>query len=277
MVGRIDVNHVFPVQPAGIGPRIRLTTSMSFYVATNGSDSNNGLTSGAPWLTFAHAMAVITGQYDFGGQAVTLQAVAAHAAFTTPLVINPWSGAGALIFDGASGSITATAANAITINSPIPGRFTCQNVTLSCASTGDLLNVTGSNGSVLIGSGVTFGSSTSTTRHISAIDGGYIQAVAPYTISGGGVCHWFTRMGGRISVEGLPITLSGTPNFNNAFALALYESVMLVEGCAFSGSATGTRFNVAQNSLIYTGGAGPNYLPGNAAGIISSSSGGQYQ
>jgi hypothetical protein len=42
----------------------------------------------------------------------------------------------------------------------------------------------------------------------------------------------------------------------------------------FSGNATGARYSALLNGVLYTGGGGANYFPGNAAG--STGSGGQY-
>src|SRR5437868_13802362 len=67
--------------------RRKTNAPTTFYVATNGNDANDGLTLATPWLTFAHAMAVIGGQIDFSGQPNVLQLVAGHAAFTTTLNI----------------------------------------------------------------------------------------------------------------------------------------------------------------------------------------------
>lgn len=38
------------------------TCVTNYYIATNGSDSNNGTSAGAPWLTVGHAVAVLVGQ-----------------------------------------------------------------------------------------------------------------------------------------------------------------------------------------------------------------------
>ena len=69
------------------------------------------------------------------------------------------------------------------------------------------------------------------------------------------------------------ITLTGTPAFNQ-FAYASRVGVMQVWQSTFSGSATGSRYNVDTNSVIFTNVGVASFLPGNTAG--TSSTGGQY-
>jgi hypothetical protein len=105
-----------------------------FYVATNGADvpaSAGGGTAAAPWLTPAYAAAQIAGGVFFAGQAVLLQAVTGHAAFTSGLILTPWSGGGTFTFDGGGGSIiTTNGASAIIVSGILPGLTTIQNGTL---------------------------------------------------------------------------------------------------------------------------------------------------
>ena len=44
----------------------------------------------------------------------------------------------------------------------------------------------------------------------------------------------------------------------------------------FVGSATGARYSVDTGSVIFTGGGGANYFPGNAAGSGGTTSGGGF-
>lgn len=117
---------------------------------------------------------------------------------------------------------------------------------------------------------------------ITATDCGKIQIIGNYTISGSSEAHWIVSDMGDISVEGIgggttgpTITLTGTPNFSSAFAVAQYPSVITMNKApTFSGSATGARYEVFGNGLIQCESLGTSFFPGNSAG--STSTGGQY-
>ncbi len=81
--------------------------------------------------------------------------------------------------------------------------------------------------------------------------------------------------GGKVIHQpGQTVTLAGTPAFSLAYAFASDTSLISVSSVTFSGSATGTRYNVSANGVIDTAGGGATYLPGNSAGVAAT--GGQY-
>lgn len=254
--------------------RYLLPSATTFYIATNGNDSNDGLSTGTPWLTFAHAMAVLTGQIDFGGQAVTLQAVTGHASFTTGLSVSPWVGGGSLVFDGASGSIAETGNPAILISGgSLPGSFKYQNVTLSSTNNYGLEILSPCN--VFQGSGVSLGSCGLT--QIAALVGAVLwEALANYDITGGAVFHIQTGNAGvAFYPSAITVTLHSTPAFSGAFVQATQIGVASLGGASFGGSgATGPRFSAVLNGVINTGNAGLNYFPGSSAGVTDT--GGRY-
>lgn len=97
-----------------------------------------------------------------------------------------------------------------------------------------------------------------------------------YTISGapGAGAHWAVTAPSQIFASSLTITLTGTPNFSGAFALAQAGGTIWVPSVTFSGSATGSRYSASENGVIHVSGGGATYLPGNAAGTATT--GGQY-
>jgi hypothetical protein len=113
-----------------------------------------------------------------------------------------------------------------------------------------------------------------TANHIIVTTSALVNADGNYTISGNAARHWESRSGGNVSVQSKTITLSGTPAFSTAFAVATIQGTMIVQGNTFSGSATGKRYDSQSNSVIYTNGGGATYLPGNSAG--STATGGLY-
>lgn len=77
-----------------------------------------------------------------------------------------------------------------------------------------------------------------------------------------------------IRVQSKTITLTGTPGFaSGGFAWATTGSSMFINNNTFSGSATGVRYLVEQNSVLLAGGVST-YLPGDTAGVVQT--GGQY-
>ena len=96
-----------------------------------------------------------------------------------------------------------------------------------------------------------------------------------YNISAGAVTHIFCSSSGSLAIEGCTITTTGTIAFSGAFVTSSFVGVVFIDGNNFSGaSATGSRYSITANGIVYTAGAAATYLPGNAAG--STGSGGQY-
>ena len=254
---------IFVALLAALGlTRTLLTTATTFYVATNGSDSNNGLTSGAPWLTFAHAMSVLTGQYDFGGQNVTLQANAGHANFTAQLAITPWVGGGTLTYDGGGGQISTTSADAISVNGD-GIIFTYRNVKLITTTSGSCLNAI--NGCfVHQGIGVNLGASAGDHLLVQAF--ATLNIDASYTISGNFSAHVHANGQGGISTGTVNpiVTLTGTPA-GTYFAYGSFIGFVFFTG-SFSGASTITFKGFSfLNSAISDGGQGGVTWPGTNA------------
>jgi hypothetical protein len=110
---------------------------------------------------------------------------------------------------------------------------------------------------------------TTVTRHISLDFNSRLQVTGNYSISGNAALHIYLGNSSVMLLQSRTITLSGTPAFAGAFCQVLYCSQLIINANTFSGSATGTRYSVALNSIIETGGAGATYLPGNAAGATA--------
>ena len=70
------------------------------------------------------------------------------------------------------------------------------------------------------------------------------------------------------------MTLTGTPNFTSAYARADHGGVIMhAGGPAFSGAATGKRYQAGGNGVIVTS-QPTTYFPGDVAGTTAT--GGQY-
>lgn len=112
---------------------------------------------------------------------------------------------------------------------------------------------------------------TCATSHIQASsNGAFIKAVSNYAITGGASAHISARDLGRVEVESVTTTLTGTPAFVNAYAVVDRGGSYLCRSMTFTGSVTGKRFLVASSGIIFSNTNNLSYLPGNAAGTWES-------
>lgn len=251
-----------------------LSADRTYYVRTDGSDSNTGLvdSSGGAFLTIQKAIDVV-GALDISIYTVTIQ-VRSGTYTGGVLISGPWVGTGVVHLLGDTTTptncvISTTSANAITVTGG--GRLRLGGFKIQTTTTGygvQALN----NANITITGAMNYGAIAH--YQIDAQYGGIIVISANYTISGGGLYHWSATATGLISAVVITITLSGTPAFSQQFARSSRAGVLEVHLNTFSGSATGTRYLADTNGVIFTNGAGATYLPGNAGGSVAS--GGQY-
>ncbi len=108
--------------------------------------------------------------------------------------------------------------------------------------------------------------------------GAFIDITGSYTISGAAARHLIATGAGAIikAQASATITLSGTPAFATAFAVAeeLGEVRFNSGAVSFSGSAKGARYSSTLNGLVSSNGGGASYFPGSSAG--STATGGLY-
>jgi len=258
------------------GGREVLAANRTYYVRTDGSDSNDGLanTAGGAFLTIQKAVDVIVGMLDLGGFSVTIQlgdgTYAAGGSFSAP-----WSDGGKVTIQGNSGTpanviVGVTGSSCLHNTGVLPGVLTIKDMELRVASSG--IGIRNEGIGTINYSNIRFGACA--TAHVySNIKSAKVVATGNYAIVGNSPYHLLC-LRGEIDISGRTVTLTGTPAFSAAFAAAFRLGYVGAEANTFSGSATGPRYNVNTNALIYTGGAGATYFPGDSAG--ASASGGQY-
>lgn len=254
-----------------------LTAARTYYVRTDGNDSNDGLanSSGGAFLTIQKAIDTVA-SLDMGIQQVTIQVAAGTYA---PIALKSYVGSvfPRIIGDTATPSnvtISATAGSTNALIATDAGSWEIAGIKFQASGTsGSGIRVEGRS-HIQISGYCEFG--TCAGRHIFAYKGSVIIA-ANIRISGGATAFAEAGYpGGIISyTSGYTCTLVGTPAFSNAFALGSMLAVVVINGITFSGAATGPRYLAVTNGIIQTFGTGATYLPGNSAGTTAT--GGLYQ
>lgn len=257
-----------------------LAANRTYYVATTGSDSNDGLTVGTPFLTIQKAVDTVAG-LDLGIFDATISM--ADGAYSGPVTLKTIVGAGRCIIKG---------------NETTPANVT---VTTTTAVTGAFGFAPGSQGgyrlsgmkfiaNVSNGFGI-FRFNTACTVELGALEfgicrrapifnstPGLINIVGPLTLSGncasfiegelGSVTNWN-------SGSAPDLIIVGTVAFSTAFVLATTGAAVVFLNFTSSGSATGPRALTRQGGFISTGAFDPNFLlPGNSNVIVEGWTGG---
>lgn len=249
-----------------------LTAPVTYYVRTDGSDANTGLTNtaGGAFLTVQHAVDVVAA-LNIGIYDVTIQ-IADGTYVTNQVILKNPVGSGMVYISGNAGN----PANVVIdggFNKSSPGiAFQIQHLKLikSSSSTNTAISCSGG-GKILFGN-VNFGSGY--TYHIGPSLNGFIIAVSNYAISGAASwSHYNIGSGGLFYAESIAITITNSPAFT-VFVSLQDLSVATIKTTTYSGSITGIRYYVSANSVLQTTSANVNYFPGTTPGWTES--GGQY-
>lgn len=248
--------------------RERLTAARTYYVRTDGSDSNTGLanTAGGAFLTI-QAACDAAAAIDAGNQQVTVQL--GDGTYTAGAIPKPMRGALPLVIAGNSttpANVYVNLTGAICFQVDKPASYV-RVIDMKLASTTVCLRAYPAG--MLEYGNVVFGAAS--VRHIDSIAQGYVSASGNYSIVGAAPIHAFAQSGGHIRIVSRTVTLTGTPAFATAFASSAAGATMDISANTFSGSATGPRYACSLNGVISTAGA---TLPGDAAGTTAT--GGQY-
>ncbi len=255
--------------------REKLTAARTYYVRTDGSNSNTGLanTAGGAFLTIQKAIDVVSATLDLGGQAVTVQV--ADGTYTGATAMKTLVGGGGITLQGnattpANVVVSTTSANCFT--NAIPGMtLSVKDMKLTTTTSGSCLAA--SSGGSITYSGVDFGACAG--FHVASQSGARVSVLGNYTISGGAQGHFMVNGYGYVTCSSRTITISNTPAFSAAFMYMNTPGGAEHYSCTFAGTgATGKRYDLSLNSACFVNGGGANYFPGNAAGTTST--GAQY-
>ncbi|MBS0237614.1 MAG: DUF2793 domain-containing protein [Proteobacteria bacterium] len=251
--------------PSG-GAREVLAANRTYYVRTDGSDSNTGLanTTGGAFKTIQKAVNVALA-LDCATYAVVIQV--ADGTYNETVVMGSPMLNGTLRILGNTATPTNVMVNGVTDCFQVTNNatLTVQGFGLVAAA-GRYALYSNASGAMFFDR-VDFGATTG--HHVMVSGIGLIQGASgqTYTISGGATRHLSCTRGGAIYIGNMTVTITGTPALLFAYTDRL--SQIDVASNTFIGSATGNRYSVTQNGLINTNGGGASYLPGSGSGTIS--------
>lgn len=251
-----------------------LTAARTYYVRTDGSDSNTGLanTSGGAFLTLQKAYNTAL-TLDCNGYDITIKI--ADGTYTGALSITKPLVGGNLNINGNASTpdnvvISTTSADAITIAAPM--RVHIASLKLQTTTAGSGLNISGG-GAYVYGTALSYGACV--RAHVAISLGGVFNPLTSEKWSGGGQAHYLLETGGKIQGNTVAATISTTITFSVATVYTATGSVVNFFAFTFSGSAvTATRYTAVTNAVQNTYGGGASYWPGDVAG--STGTGGQY-
>lgn len=246
--------------------REKLTASRTYYVRTDGSDSNTGLanTAGGAFKTIQAAVDTVSKKIDLNGQSVIIQV--ADGTYTAGAFISgPWVGSGAVYIFGN----TATPENCI-INATSADVFYADKG--AAVDVRGFTGTTTTSGSVIkayLGAYISFQSivfGSCAASHVDCGTSATVIASGNYSITGGAVSHLHCGAPGAIVHNpGITVTLTGTPAFSAYFVGAAEGSVTCMS-TTWTGAATGQKFLAHKGGVIDVGNGNASTLPGNVSG-----------
>ena len=258
--------------------REKLTANRTYYVRTDGSDSNNGLanTSGGAFLTIQKAIDVASA-LDNGGFNITIQL--GNGTYSAGAALKSFVGSGRIVIQGNSttpaNALVSVASGVVFAGVSVIGVYEINYMKLTSAAAGNLVSLSGATTSIFL-KGNVYGSAGggSIYAHVSAQNNASVDfgAVA-YAIDGGAGYHLYSSTGGIINCNVLTVTLTGTPAFAGAYAYASMTGITRAVSNTYTGAATGKRYEALSNGIVQTA-AGATVLPGAVAG--STATGGLY-
>jgi len=253
--------------------QVTLSGNATYYVRTDGNDSNTGTanTSGGAWATIQHAVDFLA-TLDLNTHTATVQV--GDGTYTAGVSrVTGFNRNGTVILQGN----TTTPANCtISVSSGDCMAFTNCVVTILgfklVSAAGNGINAQRS--SITISGAMEYGACA--IAQLSASQAATITVTANYTISGSGQEHFSIDNSAIVLRLAATLTLTGTPAFSVAFAVVLDLGVLnLRNGLTYTGSATGKKFIVGDASSVITGtsaSSGPSVndiLPGSVNGGYS--------
>lgn len=251
--------------------REKLIAARTYYVRTDGSDSNTGLvdSAGGAFLTIQKAIDTAVA-LDLSTYAVTIQI--RNGTYTGAVTLKSYIGVGPISIVGdtttpANVVISVTSANAVTANGVI-GAWKMSGMKITTVTTGHCFSI--ANGSSLTMNGnFSIGPSASGYDHFSLATYAKVAITSNYSIVGSAYEHALCSGGAYFDNNSVTVTITGTPTFTY-FYRAVRLGNVTAYGVTYSGAITAgaTRYSITVNSILETGGATTS-VPGSVAGTTA--------
>lgn len=262
--------------------RTQITGATTYYVRTDGSDSNTGTanTAGGAFLTIQKAIDVASA-LDNGGFDITINV--ADGTYTGANTLKSFVGSGTIIIQGNSGTpanvlISTTSAHGFSATSVI-GIYKIKDLKITTTTSGDCINGNGPPTHIQIDN-LVFGAAAS--NHIDMVFMSYLEVMTGYTIVGGtgaGASHIVCNGAQVRRATNYTVTLTGTFSWGGQCVLTqgggAYCNMLGTTWTVSGGSTvTGKRYSVTTNGVLLSPAGGATDFPGNSAGTTAT--GGQY-
>lgn len=252
--------------------REKLSANRTYYVRTDGSNSNTGLvnSAGGAFLTLQKAWDTII-TLDLAGYTVTIK-MADTGTRTTGIIATSPAVGGLVVVEGDTGTpantlISTTSADAFNFSGG--AKVTLQYLKIQTTTSGNGVVADGGGSSVILGSGVNIGACA--LQAMLAQNLGFVRCSAGLTVSGNSVALMYVQSGGVMSHSGT-FTLSGTPVWGTAGIVFDTGGIISLFGSvSFSGASTGKRYQGTMNAVLQSFGAGTSstYFPGSTNGTTA--------
>ncbi len=270
---QLQYGNAAATAPSGTAAIIRetLTANRTYYVRTDGSNSNTGLvnSAGGAFATWAYAYnSIVCSTLDLNGKTVTIQGVAGQTFSATETLSGTWLGAGSVILDGGGCTISVAVSltGAFHIGAVLPSGFTIQNFTLANSSYAAIYHF--GSGGVNLGPGLIFG--VSTYHMLLQGTPAILYAFSDITVTGNATNHLLVLQGGNQAfLYPSAWTASGTITFSGSTVAAQTGGYLESQGVTFTGTVLGQRYLADTYGYIFTNSGGANYFPGNSAGTVN--------
>lgn len=259
------------IVPLSIDFREKLDAARTYYVRTDGSNSNTGLvdSAGGAFLTIQKAIDTAVA-LDLSTYAVTIQI--RNGTYTGAVTLKSYIGVGPISIVGdtttpANVVISVTSANAVTANGVI-GAWQMSGMKITTVTTGHCFSI--ANGSSLTMNGnFSIGPSASGYDHFSLATYAKVAITSNYSIVGSAYEHALCSGGAYFDNNSVTVTITGTPTFTY-FYRAVRLGNVTAYGVTYSGAITAgaTRYSITVNSILETGGATTS-VPGSVAGTTA--------
>lgn len=258
---------------SGTGREV-LTAARTYYVATTGSDSNDGLTALTPFLTIQAAVDAVCA-LDISTFNVVIDVE--NGTYTGSTTLKPLVGSGTVTIMGDTttpANVTvSTTSNHCFVTAENAKQWAIQGIKMQTTTSGHCLYVL-NGGSITVGNHE-FGACAGHHMLCNGSDS-KIRRSAGYKVSGDCNRHWKTEVGGSIDMNSVTVTVTANITVT-VWADANVGSIQSIYGMTFSLGAftvTGTRYSATGNAVLFVNGAGAAYIPGTVAGATAT--GGQY-